>query len=387
MKRICSMIALLSLALIGCGTEKWPIELNGVKIDKQEYVVDAAEGSWVTATFEVSTEWSVFTTQGDDWLIVTPMSGHAGVNTIWMTAAENSAKTTRLTTVWIECEGGLLPLFVVQAGQVASDDPSVPGYTDITEDFDPLFAKTLEIRGYVADADHITLEEVEKITELDVSGSEEQRGPLTSLEGIEYFRNLKILNCWANQLTTLDLSGCSSLMVLKCANNELTTLDLSDCSLLTILYCWENKLATLILDGCSSLEEVWCFRNQLTTLDLSGCSSLGVLQCFDNRLTTLDLSDCPLLGELQCFRNQLTTLNLSNCPILTYLHCEYNQLTSLDISANTRLAQLYCRFNAGDGSVFPITAWFDNENIPTGFARDEWTYKGHTITIDYRKAK
>ena len=64
---------------------------------------------------------------------------------------------------------------------------------DITENFDPLFARELQKRGYVADAKHITLAEVKDITELDVSGvwdSDLQNwvcGELTSLQGIGYF--------------------------------------------------------------------------------------------------------------------------------------------------------------------------------------------------------
>jgi hypothetical protein len=49
--------------------------------------------------------------------------------------------------------------------------------------------------------------------------------------------------------------------------------------------------------------------------------------------------------------------------------------------------------NPGDGvSKFPVTAWFDNGNIPNGFPTPStdwsgyWTYNGKTITIDYQKA-
>ncbi len=49
--------------------------------------------------------------------------------------------------------------------------------------------------------------------------------------------------------------------------------------------------------------------------------------------------------------------------------------------------------NPGDGTLFPITAWFDNDHIPSfkGFAGSDfqmnWSYDGSPITIDFRKAE
>ena len=48
--------------------------------------------------------------------------------------------------------------------------------------------------------------------------------------------------------------------------------------------------------------------------------------------------------------------------------------------------------NPGDGTLFPIKAWFDNDHIPSfkGFGGDfqmNWSYDGSPITIDFRKAE
>jgi len=60
------------------------------------------------------------------------------------------------------------------------------------------------------------------------------------------------------------------------------------------------------------------------------------------------------------------------------------------VSRNTALTQLYCSYNPGDGvSSFPITAWFDNDTKPDNLEidREQWTYDGKSITIDFRKAE
>jgi len=83
----------------------------------------------------------------------------------------------------------------------------------------------------------------------------------------------------------------------------------------------------------------------------------------------------------------LTALDISKNTALTYLWCMENRLTSLDVSNNTKLEELSCDYNPGDGTVFPVTAWFDNNVIPSNFTTGDWYYYGAAITIDYRKAE
>ena len=114
------------------------------------------------------------------------------------------------------------------------------------------------------------------------------------------------------------------------------------------------------------------------------------MSCAVNELTSLDVSANTELTDLACNSNELTSLDVSRNTTLTYLDCDGNLLTSLDVSRNTALTQLYCSYNPGDGvSSFPITAWFDNETVPTGLDvyASSWTYDGKTITIDFRKAE
>ena len=153
------------------------------------------------------------------------------------------------------------------------------------------------------------------------------------------------LVCDYNQLTSLDVSGCTSLENLYCVYNQLTSLDVSGCTSLEKLYCRENQLTSLDVSGCTSLEKLYCHENQLTSLDVSGCTSLEYLSCHENQLTSLDVSGFTSLEELNCDRNQLTFLDVSGCTSLEYLSCHENQLTSLDVSGCTSLVDLYCSNN------------------------------------------
>ena len=95
------------------------------------------------------------------------------------------------------------------------------------------------------------------------------------------------LYCENNQLTSLDVSGCSALTYLSCGNNQLTSLDVSGCSALSNLYCSNNQLTSLDVSGCSALSNLYCSNNQLTSLDVSGCSALTSLRCENNKISSI----------------------------------------------------------------------------------------------------
>ena len=105
----------------------------------------------------------------------------------------------------------------------------------------------------------------------------------------------------------------------------------------------ESEEHTITIRG--NISNLYCPGNQLTSLDVSGCTALTELECYSNELTALDVSKNMTLTSLSCEYNQLTSLNVNGCTALKYLSCCENQLTSLDISKNTALTSLYCYNN------------------------------------------
>ena len=78
------------------------------------------------------------------------------------------------------------------------------------------------------------------VTEIDVNDKN-----ITSLKGIEFFPNLKKLNCGHNRLTSLDVSKNTVLQELVCWENQLTSLDVSKNTELTYLKCSYNRMTEL----------------------------------------------------------------------------------------------------------------------------------------------
>ncbi|RGC18785.1 hypothetical protein DW855_08065 [Faecalibacterium prausnitzii] len=153
------------------------------------------------------------------------------------------------------------------------------------------------------------------VTEIDVENKY-----ISNLSGIQFFPNLKVLNC---------------------GHNRLTKLDVSENTVLQELVCWENQLTSLDVSQNTALQELACFENQLTSLDVRQNPALQKLSCWDNRLTSLDVSKNTELTYLKCSYNRLTELDVSKNTELTYLDCSYNRLTELDVSQNTKLTELY----------------------------------------------
>ena len=411
MKQLYLLPLLAILALTGCKKDDDASRPGNLTIEKTEYTLDADEERTATVAFTAAADWTLSVVYDDaessaNWLSVTPMSGTAGEQTVELSATRNFRASARTAYADLACGEQSVRLTVTQT--------AASGDTDFTAQFDEAFAKELQKQGIIADADNITPEDMEKIaaiTSLDVAGSYDNPGTLTSLRGIEYFEALEVLFCLYNQLTSLDVSRNTALTELRCDYNQLTSLDVSRNTALTELRCDYNQLTSLDVSRNTALTYLDCNNNQLTELDVSRNTALTELDCSGNPLTSLDISMNTALTKLYCAINELTTLDVSRNTALTELNCANNELTTLDVSQNTALTVLSCfsnelpslnisrnraltkfdcSYNPGDGvSSFPVTAWFDNDTKPGDLEIDEeqWKYDGKTITIDFRKAE
>ena len=121
--------------------------------------------------------------------------------------------------------------------------------------------------------------------------------PVTSLKGIEYFPNLKELDC---------------------SHSDLTRLDVSKNQKLEKLFCSQNSIKNLQLAGNKKLQQLDCRENELKKLDVTNQKELVRLSTKNNRQLT----------ELYVNDNRITTMNLSKNKKLQYLYINNNCLIS-----------------------------------------------------------
>ena len=396
MKRFYLLTALFALTAAGCvkvdlvdvSTSPLPENLT---VEQTDYKLDAFEERTATVAFSAKGDWTLSIVYDNDeagdetdadaaWLTADAAGGAAGEQSLGMSAARNFQAAPRTAYVDLVCGEQTVRLTVTQTG--LSDD------MDFSALFDETFAQKLQERDIVADAEKITMQEIQSMaimTELDISGTYDNPGSLTSLRGIEYFEALTKLNCNRNSLPELDVSQNTELTELRCEYNSLTELDISQntkltylncnrnsltkldvsqnteltelrCDFnsltelglnteLTVLHCQSNSLPKLYVSQNTKLTELWCGNNQLTELDVSKNTELTELPCYHNQLTELDVSKNTKLTKLSCGTNQLKELDVSKNTKLTELLCEYNQLKELDVSLNTELTYLDCNSN------------------------------------------
>ncbi|MBO4638075.1 MAG: DUF4214 domain-containing protein [Clostridiales bacterium] len=224
--------------------------------------------------------------------------------------------------------------------------------------------------------------EIRQIQYLDISN----RG-IETLQGIEFFDFLTDLNCSYNELTSLSVTGNTSLQKLVCSDNQLTSLDVSGLEYLQYLDCNSNLLPAIDVSSNVELEWLDCRYNELTSIDISHNGALYCFQCRHNHITSidvsqneemkylwvgenpltsidvsdlnaleqlgidktdiseLDISDNPRLVNLSVWGADLSVLDISNNPRLLYLQCQENNLTTLDLTGHDNLLALQCSDN------------------------------------------
>ena len=187
---------------------------------------------------------------------------------------------------------------------------------------------------------------------------------ITSLAGIEEFKNLEYLICNATGLTTCDLSQNTALKEINLGFNQFTELDLSaNTNLETIYLSGCRKMTSLNLDNCSKLERI--IVNSCPALNsLTITNKLGVLAlCYSETGLNFNLEDYPNLIELNCSFNGLSELDITSLSKLQYLTCGGQDLTLTMTAAQKEIWD--ATWSQDNSGVNIIVAGADNEEDGT----------------------
>ncbi|CAL2095237.1 hypothetical protein [Tenacibaculum sp. 190524A02b] len=110
---------------------------------------------------------------------------------------------------------------------------------------------------------------------------------IKDLTGIEYFTNLKRLDCYGNEITKIDLSKNTEITFLNCSDNKIVELDLSNNNKLISVSCDTNKLVSLTLGKQPNLVDLFCNSNLLESLNIENCNSLENFDASGNKINTI----------------------------------------------------------------------------------------------------
>lgn len=169
---------------------------------------------------------------------------------------------------------------------------------------------------------------------------------ISSLKGIEKFKNLEKLICNQTGLKECDFSQNKYLRSLSVnGNKELTTLDLSACIYVSELRCNDTGLTqvtfananniSILHYGNTQLSFDWKSFPYLSSIDCSGHNIKGSLH------TLFDENQAWYLKEIRCSSCKVKNFNLKDFVNLEILDCHDNQIKQLDLADLSNLKELY----------------------------------------------
>ncbi len=139
---------------------------------------------------------------------------------------------------------------------------SVDAVLDIDDVDDDAFADYLS-RKVDTDGDgYISQKEADRVTSIGNLSQDFTYGNglcasgVEDLDGIEVFKNLKVLLVCDNELESLDLSQNTKLRFVDCSDNYLEDLELPETEKLTTLWAYDNRLDELDVSGAPELDDL-----------------------------------------------------------------------------------------------------------------------------------
>lgn len=157
--------------------------------------------------------------------------------------------------------------------------------------------------------------------------------------------DLEHLEIGGNLLETIDLSENKKLEEVRLIANLLTEVKgIQEAKSLKRLFVGYNELTNLELNN-PTLEGINLEYNYLTSLDLSGSTSLEYVLATANKLHSINTTDNLELKHLKTSYNELIALDLSTNIKLEELWVSANKLSNLDVSMLPDLYDLRTLFN------------------------------------------
>ncbi|MDR6763546.1 Leucine-rich repeat (LRR) protein [Flavobacterium sp. 2755] len=225
-------------------------------------------------------------------------------------------------------------------------------------------SQAFDINGdqFFIDSNHdgeIQIEEAKKIYKISIPcNSCYNDRKISSIEGIQYFTNVKELNLSNNLIENADLSALKDLSFLMLDYNNLTKFNFTGLDKLELFNASYNNFETIDFSSVKSMRIIGIGHNKLNDINLSGLKKLESLYLDNNNLINLNISDLSNLLVFYFNNNQIADINTKTLLSITDFRCENNLLTSLDFSNSKKLETLICNKNKLE-SLFLKNGHFD----------------------------
>jgi hypothetical protein len=180
--------------------------------------------------------------------------------------------------------------------------------------------------------------EIEESEALEVSDLYLNNRNISSLQGIEYFTNISLLDCSYNQIMTLDLTNNLNIQNLISSHNTISNAVLPNFNYPTVIDLSYNSLSNINLINLSQIVSLFLNNNNLTSIvfDNPNFTFLvdGGISVSNNPLVNLDMGQ--LRNSPLVFGDPFNEIGVSN-TFITQLICPSAYVKYYEISNNPNL--------------------------------------------------
>lgn len=232
---------------------------------------------------------------------------------------------------------------LVDSGEINFDIPYNPtDFTTIPDNYFELYLEnTLSGDGSINGL--VPTHKIENVSSVFLDDTFFIIDPIYTIEGIEDFTRLRVLNFTDNSISQVDLGNNLNLQSLYCSFNNLSELDVRFNTDLRLLYTGWNNLTELDISENILLERLSFAEEGLTSIDLNNNSNLKFLSFNGANLVNIDVSTNLLLEELGIGTTTFTELDVSNNTLLRNLSLTNTLITNLDLTNNLLLEDIECQ--------------------------------------------
>ena len=195
-----------------------------------------------------------------------------------------------------------------------------------------------------------------------IEGMKDAKVNITGVENMDNFKSGKKIDY---TLTSQEVTITGDIENIYIDNNNVTEAEATNFTTLRKIECYENEMTSLNITGCPNIYWIDCSKNLLTDLKLSNIEKLKTLLCEHNRLKSIDIVNCPLLWSFGIEDNLLDEKEMVKLVNSLGDRSEMNDYGSLYVENKECSNHNY--FNKVLSAILEGKKWKAYENV-----NDQW---------------
>lgn len=181
--------------------------------------------------------------------------------------------------------------------------------------------------------------EAESVYSLVISGYNN----INSLEGINYFINLKTLICFSlGNISQLNISQLNKLTYLDCSwNNNLSSIITSNSNIIDTLIMDRNNINLFDIDKYNNIKLLTVSSNKLEELNIANSETLEYVSANNNNIKVVKAMNSTRLVQIDLYDIPIESINITNCSNISRFSLSNSPLYLYTRGASVNIPSYY----------------------------------------------